>query len=228
MKTERSSGTARLHAVGNEVASLSDPFRAESYNNGAVIYRASDAADRVYLVKSGRVRLMRQGRGNHRSLLAVLRKGDLFGELLRSEDAAMEELAVASGPTQVWSIGNRDFRALIETRPGLAVDIIRAMNERLRTMRRRLLGLTIREVPARLAEILLMLGEAHGERCPHGGEVDLKVVTQQDLADLLGASRSFVSTLINDLKRDSLLGNVGRTLCLRDLRGLKKVAAKES
>lgn len=227
MKTGKSNA-ARLHPQPSEVASFSDPFHAENYANGATIYRAGDAADRVYLVKSGRVRLLRQGRGNRRLLLAVLRKGDLFGELLRPEELVMEEMAVASGATQVWSIGSDDFHGLLGSRPGLAIDVVRAMNERLRQMRRRLLGLTFKEVPARLAELLLMLGEAHGERCPHGGEVNLKVVTQQDLADLLGASRSFVSTLINDLKRDNLLGNVGRTLCLRDQRALKKLASKEA
>jgi CRP-like cAMP-binding protein len=227
MKTERSNA-ARVHPQPSEVASISDPFHAENYATGAVIYRSGEATDRVYLVKSGRVRLLRPGRGNQRALLAVLRKGDLFGELFRPEEAVTEEMAVASGATQVWSIGSREFRSLLESRPGMAVDIIKAMNERMRTMRRRLLGLTFKEVPARLAELLLMLGEAHGERCAHGGELDLKVVTQQDLADLLGASRSFVSTLINDLKRDNLLGNVGRTLCLRDQRALKKLAAKEA
>ena len=227
MKTERSS-TVRLHAIRSEVAELSDPFRSESYPTGAVIYRPGDPADRVYLVKGGRVRLLRQGRGGRRSLLAVLRRGDLFGDLLRPQGALMEELAVASGATQVWSIGSSDFRAVLESRPGLAVDLIRAMNERMQQMRRRLLGLTFKEVPPRLADLLLMLGEAHGDCCTHGGEIDLRVVTQQDLADLLGASRSFVSTLVNDLKRDDLLGNVGRTLCLRDQRALRKLAAKET
>jgi CRP/FNR family transcriptional regulator, cyclic AMP receptor protein len=227
MKTERSNNAARLHALGNEVSALNGPFHAESYANGEVIYRPGETADRIYLVKSGRVRLMRQGRGNSRALVAILRDGDVFGELLRPEEALMEELAVASGETLIWSIGSGEFRSLIETRPGLALDIIKAMNERMGRMRRRLLGLTFKEVPARLAELLLLLGETHGERCAHGGEIDLRVATQQDLADLLGASRSFVSTLINEMKRDGQLANVGRTLCLRDARALKKLASKE-
>ncbi len=227
MKTQRTTSTARQPARASEVAALSGPFRAETYSNRELIYRPGDAADRLYLVKSGRVRLLHQCRGGRRALLGVLRDGDVFGELLRPEGDVVEELAVASGETRVWTIGGRDFRALLETRPGLAMDIIRALNERMGRMRRRLLGLTFKEVPARLAELLLLLGETHGERCRHGGDIDLRVATQQDLADLLGASRSFVSTLINDLKRNQLLGNVGRTTCLRDLSGLKKLAAKE-
>ncbi len=226
MKTQRSNAARPLNPM-EEIESQASHFHAETLAHGAVIYRPGDAADRVYLVKSGRVRLLRPGKGGANAVLAILREGDLFGEILRPEGSVMEEIATASGETVVWSIGGRDFRALVESRPTLALEIINALNERMRTLRKRLMGLTFKEVPSRLAELLVMLGEAHGEKCPHGGETDLKAITQQDLADLVGASRSFVSTLINEMKRDGHLGNVGRTLCLRDQRALRKLAAKE-
>jgi len=202
-------------------------FKVETYPNNSVIYRPGDPADKVYLLRSGRVRLIRVGKGASRSVLAILRPGDLFGELLRPEGAQVEDLSVASGEAEVWSIDSRSFQQLLESRPHLAIDVIRALNERMRHMRRRVLGLTFKEVPARLAETLLSLAESHGERCPHGGEYDLKGITQQDLADLVGASRSFVSTLINEMKRDGHLGNVGRVLCLKDTKALRKLAGKE-
>jgi len=71
------------------------------------------------------------------------------------------------------------------------------------------------------------VAEAHGERCAHAGETDLRGITQQDLADLVGASRSFVSTLVNELKRQGVLGNVGRVLCIRDQKALRRLAAAE-
>ena len=94
-------------------------------------------------------------------------------------------------------------------------------------MRQRVLGLTRKDVPARLAEMLQALAQAHGERIPPGNELCLHGITQQDLADLVGASRSFVSTLINEMKRDGMLGNVGRILCVRDQKALRKIASAE-
>ncbi len=213
--------------IGAEVVDFRGYFKVEIFAHGAVIYRPGDPADRVFLVKRGRVRLIRTGRNASRSVLAILKAGDLFGDFLISDGGTTEELAVASGEAEVWSIEGSEFRTLLESRPTLSLDIIRAQNERLRQMRRRLLGLTFKEVPARLAETLLQLGESLGERCPHGGEIDLRGVTQQDLADLVGASRSFVSTLINEMKRDGYLGNVGRILCIRDTKALRKIASKE-
>lgn len=214
-------------AAGSEAVDLRGYFKVEAFPHNAVIYRPGDTTDRVFLLKNGRVRLMRIGRNGNRSVTAVLRAGDLFGDLFRSEGIPTEELAVAAGEAEVWTIEGRDFRAQLESRPALAMEVIRAYAERTRQLQRRTLGLTFKEVPARLAETLLVLSEAHGERCPHGGQTDLRAITQQDLADLVGASRSFVSTLINEMKRDGMLGNVGRILCIRDPRALAQAAAQE-
>jgi CRP/FNR family cyclic AMP-dependent transcriptional regulator len=213
--------------IGSDVVDFRGYFKVDTYPSNSIIYRPGDPAERVYLLRRGRVRLMRAGRDGSRSVLAVLRGGDLFGEVLAGPGAMHEELAVASGEAEVWSIPNAEFKSLLEAHPSLSVDIIRAQSDRVRLLRRRLLGLTFKEVPARLAETLLQLAETLGEACPHGGELDLRGVTQQDLADLVGASRSFVSTLINEMKRDGSLGNVGRILCIRDRQALRKVASRE-
>ncbi|MBN1210883.1 MAG: Crp/Fnr family transcriptional regulator [Myxococcaceae bacterium] len=219
--------TANKLAPGQEAIDFKGYFKVESFPHNSVIYRYGDTTDRVYLLKSGRVRLMRVGKNGTRSVVSILRPGEIFGEVFRPEGTSIEEMAIASGEAEVWSIEGRDFRAQLEARPALALDVVRAYAERVRALRKRVLGLTFKEVPARLADTLLTLVEAHGERCPHGGETDLRGITQQDLADLVGASRSFVSTLINEMKRDGVLGNVGRILCVKDQKALRKLAGKE-
>jgi CRP-like cAMP-binding protein len=219
--------TANKLVPGPEALDFKGYFKVETFPHNSVIYRPGDTQDRVHLLKSGRVRLMRLGKNSTRSVISLLRPGDLFGDLFRPEGQAVDEMAVAAGEAEIWSIEGRDFRAQLEARPGLSLDVIRAYSERVRSLKQRVLGLTFKEVPARLADTLLTLGEAHGERCPHGGEIDLRGITQQDLADLVGASRSFVSTLINEMKRDGVLGNVGRILCIRDQKALRRIASVE-
>ena len=211
----------------NEVSDFKGYFKVETYPHNAVIYRPTDTADKMFLLKSGRVRILRSGKGTARSVLALLKAGDMFGDVLRTEGAQMNEMAVAQGEAEVWSIEGRDLQALIEARPQIAMEVLTGLNDRLRSYRQRVQGLTFKDVPARLADTLLALSETHGERCPHGGEFDLRQITQQDLADLVGASRSFVSTLINEMKRDGVLGNVGRILCVKDQKALRKVAGVE-
>ena len=54
---------------------------------------------------------MRLGKNSSRSVVSILRPGDLFGELFRPEGTPVEEMAIASGEAEVWSIEGRDFRA---------------------------------------------------------------------------------------------------------------------
>ena len=211
----------------NEVSDFKGYFKVETYPHNAVIYRPTDNAEKMFLLKSGWVRILRSGKGTARSVLALLKAGDMFGDVLRTEGAQMNEMAVAQGEAEVWSIEGRDLQALIEARPQIAMEVLTGLNDRLRSYRQRVQGLTFKDVPARLADTLLALSESHGERCPHGGEFDLRQITQQDLADLVGASRSFVSTLINEMKRDGALGNVGRILCIRDQKALRRIGTKE-
>jgi CRP/FNR family cyclic AMP-dependent transcriptional regulator len=207
---------------------IRDLFQVDRHPAGATLYKPGEGVDRVFLVKQGRVRLLRVARSGARSVVAILKVGDVFGgDPFRLEAAPADELAQAAEGTEIWSIDARDFRSQLEARPALAVDVFRAYADRVRSLHERVLGLTFKEVPARLAETILRLSEAHGEPCPHGGEVDLRGVTQQDLADLVGASRSFVSTLVNEMKREGLLGSVGRTMCVKDRRALEKIAARE-
>jgi CRP-like cAMP-binding protein len=228
MRSHAFDGRARKSLVAPslpaaDVVDFRGYFKVETFGPGEIIYRPGQPADKIYLLRVGRVRLLDAGEGR-RAVHSILKPGDLFGDVLSPEGAALEEVAETSGKCEVWSIEARDFRALIEARPALAVDVIRALGDRVRGLQQRVLGLTRKDVPARLAETLLQLAASHGDytaaraRCLQG-------ITQQDLADLVGASRSFVSTLINEMKRDGLLESQGRVLILRDEVALAKAAS---
>src|SRR4051812_19443984 len=103
--------TANKIVPGQEVLDFKGYFKVETFPHNSVIYRPGDTSERVYLLKSGRVRLMRLGKNSVRSVVSILRPGDLFGELFRPETTAVEELAVAAGEAEIWSIEGRDFRA---------------------------------------------------------------------------------------------------------------------
>ena len=202
-------------------------WRVERHPSGAVLYQPTDEVHGLYLVKQGRVRLLRQTHSGARALVSLVGPGETFGEATVGA-GAIGEMAIANTDVEVWSLEATHLAAFCALDATGPLDLIAGMNARMRQMRRRLVGFTAKEVPARLSDTLLALGERHGEPCTHGGEVDLRQITQQDLADLVGASRSFVSTLINEMKRDGSLGSVGRVLCLRDLKALRKAALREA
>ena len=199
-------------------------YRVEAFPRKAIICRPGDASGRVFLVRRGRVRVVHEAKSGARTLVSVLRRGDWFGDLFCPDLTSIDELALSDGDAVVWSIGGREFRAQALKTPELAFEVVRAVAEQSRALQRRVASLLFRNQPARLADTLLELAERHGVHCSHGGHVELRGLTQQDLADLVGGSRSSISTVLNELRRLGLLGQVGRVICLRDRAALEKLA----
>lgn len=221
-------GPQKQIPIGNDIIDFRGYFNVENYAANQVVYRSHDASGKIHLLKRGRIRLLRDFAGGYQAITGFLRAGDLFGELSLGETTFTEETALCSTECEVWTMTSAALLSLMESRPSLALDVLRIQNDRMRKMRRRIHWLTFKDVPARLAATLIELCTELGEPCTHRGQTDLRGVTQQDLADLVGASRSFVSTLINEMKRDGYLGHVGRTLCVRDLDGLRALSGEEA
>lgn len=221
-------GPQKQIPIGNDIIDFRGYFDVENYAANQFVYRSNDVSGKIHLLKRGRIRLLRDFSGGCQAVTGFLRAGDLFGELNLGETAATEETALCSTECEVWTMTSASLLSLMESRHSLALDVLRIQNDRMRKMRRRIHWLTFKDVPARLAATLIELCADLGEPCTHRGQTDLRGVTQQDLADLVGASRSFVSTLINEMKRDGYLGHVGRTLCVRDLDGLRALAGESA
>jgi len=203
----------------------SDAFEVLDFKDRDTLYSPAGGHDRLYLLRTGRVRLVRAVARSHAAVQAILSPGDVFGGPAASASGVPNETAVASGDCAVWSFNPRSLQFLCEARPQLARELVEGLAERQRDMARRLEALTFKEVPARLAGQILALADDIGEASTHGGFRDIRGVTQQDLADLVGASRSFVSTLVNDLKRDGILRSYGRTIVIADVARLQALAA---
>ena len=199
----------------------------KTYHPGEVIYRPADRAERLYRVQRGEVRLLRVTQGARTQLISLLSAGDLFGEASANGTETMGDQAESAGSSGIWSIRHDELRALLAADVQAGLSLLDGFAREVRKYRHRLDGFTRLEVRARLAQTLLSLAETRGNPCPHGGEVHLRQLTQEDLADLVGATRSFVSTLINEMKRDGVLASSGRVLCLLDRGALAKEAAAE-
>jgi CRP/FNR family transcriptional regulator, cyclic AMP receptor protein len=141
--------------------------------------------------------------------------GDLFGRLDGGEPAEAGEAARSKGAGALWRAPAREFGNLLLHRPDLGVRVVQAEARRRRQLERHVEALVCLRAEARLAETLYQLSDRFRTRCEHGFGVHLRI-TQQELADLAGASRPVVSTLLNRLRDQGVLGYSRDYLCVRD------------
>jgi len=174
----------------------------------------------VLILLDGRVKLTRADPRTGRELiLFIVRPGELFG--MPETDASEPASAVALDQSVVGRMRTADFERLTQESE-FAVEIARMTASRLAHVTSRLDEMVFRDVPARLARVLLRL--ATDFPVEHNGAAAIDVrLTQQDLADLIGSTRESASLAVNHFKRQGLIDVRQRVIFIRDSERLRSL-----
>lgn len=202
------------------MASVMDMEELEKQNR---IFQIGEPAGNVYLLLEGHVKIYRRGNAGRKITLAILKPGEIFGDNGLTTAETHEQGAEALEPSIVGSMTDSDFCALLDRKPSLALRVIQCLSREKRTLERKIASLVFKDVPARLAETLLELSDEYGQPCIHGFGPEL-VITQQELADLIGATRSVVNVTLKQLQQEDLISVRRRRICFANRDGLRRVA----
>lgn len=214
----------RLIATRPATTELQDYFRIKRHQENSQIQRAGELCSEVHFVGQGRVRLRSKIEARGETLVELLGPGDFFGNLSAQSAVWMAEAAYADAGTEIWTLDAETFQTLLGARPKFAQEICQAQHERICHQRQRLSRFTTRDVPSRLMWALVDLCERFGVPHPTTGAIALTGLTQQDLAEYIGSVRTFVSSIIGDLKRSGIVTLIGHTLHVQNRRRLYELA----
>jgi len=169
-----------------------------------VLYLPGDAGDRIYLLKRGVVKISALQEDGREVLLALLRKGEVFGEEAVLDDSPRDHVAEAYEDALVCIITRQDFMDMLRSHPELAFKVTKLIGLRLKTFRTRVEHLLFKGASQRLASTLLELAHEHGISDAQGVLVPLRL-NQQDLANLIGVTRESVNLALSDFRRRGLV-----------------------
>lgn len=202
-----------------EMRRLAQRTTMRTYARGKVIAQPNDPPDTIYLIKEGHVKLCRYSANGRVQILALLDRGDIFAEraLLRTPNAVHCE---AFDDTLVCVLRRKDFEELVQSKPELALRVMRVLAERLRQAEEAIENLAFHDVPDRLAALLVRLAEAYGEPYGQGRRLALRF-THQDLASMIGATRETVTNVLNRFRDEGLIAVEERHIIIRDLEKLR-------
>lgn len=178
-----------------------------------VLYLPGDAGDRIYLLKRGVVKISALQEDGREVMLALLRKGEVFGEEAVLEDAPRDHMAEAYEDALICIITRQDFMDMLRSHPEMVFKVTKLIGLRLKTFRNRVEHLLFKGASQRLASTLLELAREHGVSDAHGTLVPLKL-SQQDLANLIGVTRESVNLALSDFRRQGLVVLEGRAFRL--------------
>ena len=182
-------------------------------DRGHVVFAEGDTGDRLFIVLDGKVKISRAAFDGRENLLAVLGPGEMFGELSLFDPGARTATATAITESTLASLDHDDLRPLLHDQPAVAMQLLRALAQRLRRTNEAMADLVFSDVPGRVAKALLDLAEKFGAEEPDGERVQHDL-TQEELAQLVGASRETVNKALSEFANRGWLRLEGRTVLL--------------
>ncbi len=185
------------------------------------LYLPGDPSSSVYLLKQGRVKIANTDPGGKEVTFDILEPGEVFGELDVLDDAPRTTSAEALDDTLICVIQREDFNRYLAMHPNMTVRLTKLIGLRLKKIQSRVEDLVFRDVPARLAHLLLELRKSDGVAEGFGTRLRAKL-THQEMANLIGCSRETVSTTLGQFRDEGFIHVEGRTITIVNAKGLSQ------
>jgi CRP-like cAMP-binding protein len=196
-------------------AALERLARRRAFAEGEVIVSEAERGDALFLLLSGKVKVVLYGESGREVILSTFKtRGDFFGEMSLLDDEPRSATVLASAPSTLLVLSRADFRAHLARHPGVAVQVMTELSRRLRRADAVIGDLALLDVLGRLAARLRDLALADGEATPEGRVIRNRP-TQAEIAGTIGASRETVSRALSELARRGDVVLTGRRLLVR-------------
>jgi len=195
--------------------------RGKQYKKGELIFAEGDPADTIYLVKGGKVLLYKISEDGKELSLDILQENDIFGENTILNNTYHTMHAKALEKVFVCTCTQKDFHILL-INPGVAFKVISYLSEKLNNYTQQVAVMAFQDVKGRVFSTLARLAKDHGELAPEGLKINI-ILSHQELANLVNASRVMVTNVLNELKHEGVIGVNQRMFYLVDSKLQNKV-----
>jgi CRP/FNR family cyclic AMP-dependent transcriptional regulator len=164
-----------------------------SYAKNAVLVSEGDSADSLYVILAGRVRIYASDEDGHEVVFGTQGPGEYFGEMVL-DGGPRSASVITLEKSRFLVVPKPQLRELIAANPEFALNVMKKLISRVRTLSASMKSLALMDVYGRVAHLLLELAEQKDDALV----IDERL-TQQDLASRVGASREMVGRILKDL-----------------------------
>ncbi|NUR08082.1 MAG: Crp/Fnr family transcriptional regulator [Nocardioidaceae bacterium] len=190
---------------------------------GEVLFHEGDEGDKLYIVTEGKVKLGRTSTDGRENLLAIQGPGQMFGELSLFDPGPRSATVTAVTDATFSSLSHEDLLKWLDGRPAVARGLLAQLAGRLRRANDVVADLVFSDVPGRVAKALLDLADRFGRTADDGVHVHHDL-TQEELAQLVGASRETVNKALADFVSRGWLRLEPRSVVIMDIERLSRRA----
>ena len=208
---------------GEELEDLAKKVPDTHLEEGNVLYTPQDGRERLFVLKEGRVQVYEVDRGGEEVTLSVIEDGNVFGEMALTGQSLEGVYVRALAPSTVVPLRREELEDLIVKKPEVGLRLVQELAERLRASERRYADVVGKDVPARLATLILTLVESEGVVSSESYRIPTRY-THEQLASMIGCRRVAVSRAFSKLRESGAVETRDRRIVVKDLDALKGLA----
>ncbi|MEY8688644.1 MAG: Crp/Fnr family transcriptional regulator [Leptothrix sp. (in: b-proteobacteria)] len=187
--------------TNEQAQTIADGVVKRRYRRGEIIVEQGRKSDALFILLSGRARVVTSDSRGREVILAVLDPGSYLGEMSLIDNEPHSATVRAEVQTDVLMLGRNEFNACLPEQSSLAYSVLRGLVVRLRNADRQIESLALLDVYGRVARALLDMAVED----ENGQKIIRSKVSRQDLAKVVGASREMVSRVMKDLEERDLI-----------------------
>ena len=192
------------------------------YHKHSIIHSPGDPANLIYYVEAGRVKIFNISESGKEVIFRFCHPGSLFGLAEVSGGERREVYAEAMENSRVMGLERKHFTQLIRKNPEFSTVVFSILGQRLRQAHRAIQSLAIQDISERLAWLLLKLSALHSH-CNSEDTIGYRL-THQEMANMIGATRSTVTEIINYFKEKGYIAYINGIITIPDPQNLRELA----
>ena len=188
------------------------------------VYLPGEVADRIFIIKTGRIKIVNHNDSTKEIIKKVLGAGEFFGEFSMIGQQTRFDFAIAMEETELYVLTTKALKIMMLNHEGLINYMMNTIGARLMSMEQRLESLVFKNSRTRIIDFLNDLVSQKGQRVGYEMVVR-KFFTHQEIANITSTSRQTVTTVLNDLRNRNILTFNRRRLLIRNFELLKSEVA---
>jgi CRP-like cAMP-binding protein len=186
--------------TNDQAQGIADAVVKRRYRRGEIIVEHGRKSNALFILLTGRARVLTSDSRGREVILAVLHPGDYVGEMSLIDNEPHSATVRAEVQTDMLILGRTEFARCLPENSSLSYAILRGLVSRLRQADRQIESLALLDVYGRVARTLLDMAEMQGDI-----RIIRNKVSRQDLAKIVGASREMVSRVMKDLEERGMV-----------------------
>ena len=203
----------------NELSFLAQRAVPRNYRAGEIVFSEGEPCSGLYVVEKGHIRIFKSSAEGREQVLGIEGPGSSVAELPVFDGGNYPATVAAMQESRLLFVSKQDFQALCLSHPQVALKVLRVVGTRLRRLVGIIEELSFTTVRHRLASYLLRMARAAGK---DGGAIEITLpASNQEVASQIGTVRELVSRNLSRFQAEGMIEIKGRSVVVRDLKGLE-------